>query len=44
MRSLPRLALFLSFAALISGATSAHAQTPSSAEIGSLKLAIGLVE
>jgi soluble lytic murein transglycosylase len=44
MRILPRLALFLSVAALISGAVSAHAQTPSAAEIGSLKLAIGLVE
>jgi len=44
MRILTRLAIFLSCAALFFGVTPSRAQTPSAAEIGSLKLAIELVE
>jgi soluble lytic murein transglycosylase len=44
MKILPGLALLLSSAVLLSGDLPARAQTPSAAELGSLKLAIGLVE
>jgi soluble lytic murein transglycosylase len=44
MQILPRLALFLSCAALLAAGSPARAQSPSAAEIGSLKLAIGLVD
>jgi hypothetical protein len=44
MQILPRLALLLSCAALLTAGLPARAQTPSTAELGSLKLAIGLVE
>ena len=44
MRFLPRLALLLSFAALVSAAAPARAQAPASAELGSLKIAINLIQ
>ena len=44
MQILPRLAFFLSCAALLTAGLPARAQTPSAAELGSLKLAIALVE
>jgi soluble lytic murein transglycosylase len=44
MKFLPRLALLLSGAVLLAGAVPARAQAPSAAELGSLKIAIGLVE
>jgi soluble lytic murein transglycosylase len=44
MQILARLAFLLSCAALLIAGLPARAQTPSAAELGSLKLAIGLVE